>query len=235
MSLLRRLSYILFLLLLVSCNKDEGTGGTASIQGRVYKVIHNDDNFLLAADTIVAAKEDVFIVYGDDAYFGDDVETGEDGTYRFDYLTPGSYTVYAYSTLPSGEKVAVKQQASLRRGERLLLPDLYIHEGKAYGTSMLRGWVWATYFDKEGDVVRSNWAFDQRVYLQRLGEDYYFDDTRVGLDGLCYFQKLLPGTYVFYTFSQYPDETYYPVCDTVAVTSVGQIFDADTLRIRLKN
>lgn len=235
MTILRRLSYILFLVLLVSCNKYEGTGGTASIQGHVYKVIHDDDNFLLTADTLVAAKEDVFIVYGDDTYFGDDVETGENGTYRFDFLTPGSYTVYAYSTLPTGEKVAVKEHAVLRRGQALQLPDIYIHEGKAYGTSMLRGWVWATYFDKNGDVVRSNWAYDQRVYLQRLGEDYYFKDTRVGLNGLFYFQKLLPGSYVVYTFSQYPDETYYPVCDTVTITAVGQVCDADTLRIRLKN
>ena len=79
-----------------SCNKDEGVGGSATVQGKVYKVVHNDDDYDLSADTMVAAKQDVFIVYGDDTYFGDDVETGSDGSYRFRYLTAGNYTVYAY-------------------------------------------------------------------------------------------------------------------------------------------
>ena len=98
---------------LSSCNKGPGEGGTGTIQGLVKLVHHPDDDFSLTPDTMAAAKTDVFLVYGDDVYFNDDVETGADGMYRFEYLLPGSYTVYSYSTLPSGEKVAVGETVTL--------------------------------------------------------------------------------------------------------------------------
>ena len=88
-------------LVMPSCNKGPGEGGTGTVQGTVMLVHHPDDNYTLASDTMVAAKTDVFIVYGDENYFGNDVETGADGGYQFEYLLPGEYTVYAYSILPS--------------------------------------------------------------------------------------------------------------------------------------
>ena len=97
-------------LLMPSCNKGPGEGGTGTVQGMVKLVHHPDDDYTLTPDTMVAAKTDVFIIYGDEAYFGNDVETNADGLYRFEYLLPGSYTVFSYSTLPSGEKVAVSDK-----------------------------------------------------------------------------------------------------------------------------
>lgn len=221
-------------LLLVSCNKDEGVGGSATVQGKVYKVIHADDDYDLSADTVVAAKQDVFIVYGDEGFVGDDVETGSDGGYQFRYLTAGDYTIYAYSELASGEKVAVEQTVSVGRGATVEVPDIYIHTGKANGTSMVRGWLWCTWFDKNANTVRTGAALGERVYIQRAEEDYYFDDTRVGLGGVFYFQKLQPGRYVVYALGQLTDETPYCVSDTVEVDATGQIYNADTLHIRLK-
>ena len=119
-------------LLLPSCNKGEGMGGTGTVQGFVKLVHHPDDDYTLTPDTVNAAKTDVFIVYGDENFFGDDIETGADGGYRFEYLRPGNYTVYAYSTLPSGQKVAVSETVELARGAVALVPTLYIHDGKAY-------------------------------------------------------------------------------------------------------
>lgn len=217
---------------LLSCTK-EGEGGTGTIQGKVFKVLHDDDNFTLSADTMVAAKQDVFIVYGDDVIYGDDTETGDDGLYRFQYLMPGEYTVYAYSELPSGEKVAVKQEVTLKRGETLNVADIYVHDGKAYGTSMIRGQVWATYFDKNGDLGTQE-AYEQRVYLMRLGEQYHFEDTRVGYNGYYYFQKLQPDTYVVVTYGEDANELPVPVYDTVVVDESGRIYDAAPLSIRLK-
>lgn len=222
-----------------SCNKDEGVGGSATVQGKVYKVVHNDDDYDLSADTMVAAKQDVFIVYGDDTYFGDDVETGSDGSYRFRYLTAGNYTVYAYSELASGERVAVKQTVTVANGETATVPDIYIHTGKACGTSMVKGKVLATWFDKNGNTLNVDWAYGQRVYIQRLGEPYYFDDTRVGLDGLFYFQKLQPDTYVVFTFGEDPTnssnpETPVPVCDTVTVEKTDTVYSIGVMNIFLK-
>ena len=46
----------------ISCNRGEGPGGTGTIEGTVYKVLHPDDNYNLETDTVLAAKEDVFLV-----------------------------------------------------------------------------------------------------------------------------------------------------------------------------
>lgn len=224
---------------LTACNTDEGTGGTASIQGKVYKVIHADDDYDLSADTIVAAKQDVFIVYGDDGFVGDDLETGEDGSYRFRYLTAGTYTVYAYSELATGEKVAEKQTVTISRGEEATVPDIYIHTGKAYGTSMVRGWLRATWFDKNGNNLNTDWAYGERVYIQRYGEPYYFDDTRVGQNGIFYFQKLQPDTYIVYAIGQDPTnstnvETPVIVSDTITVSTTDTVYTLGVLSIYLK-
>jgi hypothetical protein len=230
---------IAFLTTFAACNKDEGVGGTATIEGQVFKVLHPDDDYDLTADTIVAAKQDVFIVYGDDGFVGDDVETGEDGSFRFRFLTAGTYTVYAYSELATGERVAVKRTVTVKRGETATLDPIYIHSGKAYGTSMVKGWVRATWFDKDGYFLNSGWAYDQRVYIQRLGEPYYFDDVRVGLDGLFYFQKLQPDTYIVFTFGEDPSnssnvETPVPVCDTVVVEKSDTVYSVGIMNIYLK-
>ena len=132
----------LSLLFLAACNSHEGEGGTGIVQGYVRLVHHPDDNYQLHADTMVAAKTDVFIQYGDDAFYGDDAETDPNGFYQFRFLTPGDYTVFAYSTLNTGERVAVSQKVNLERGEVAEAPILYIHDGKAYGTSIVKGAVW---------------------------------------------------------------------------------------------
>ena len=241
MTNMKRIVLILAVLVFsfAGCTKDEGVGGTATIEGSVFKVLHPDDDYDLSTDTIVAAKQDVFIVYGNDGFVGDDVETGEDGSYRFRYLKAGTYTVYAYSELATGERVAVKQTVEVKRGETVTVPAIYIHTGKAYGTSMVKGWVRATWFDKNGNMLNSGWAYGERVYIQRLGEPYYFDDTRVGLDGIFYFQKLQPDTYVIFTYGDDPTnstnmETPVPVCDTITVDKTDSIYSVGIMSIYLK-
>lgn len=56
----------------ISCNRGEGPGGTGTIEGTVYKVLHPDDNYNLETDTVLAAKEDVFWVYGTQSFYGED-------------------------------------------------------------------------------------------------------------------------------------------------------------------
>ena len=120
-----------------SCNDHEGEGGTGTVRGYVKLIHHPDDDYQLGVDTVDAAKTDVFIVYGDDEFHGDDVETDPNGLYQFEYLTPGEYTVFAYSTLVTGEKVAVAEKVKLERGQVAQVPTIYIHDGKAYGTSIV--------------------------------------------------------------------------------------------------
>ncbi len=215
----------LLTLALFSCNNKEGEGGTGTVQGYVKLIHHPDDNYQLEADTLDAAKTDVFIVYGNEAFYGDDVETNPEGFYQFNYLTPGDYTVFAYSTLPTGEKIPVTETVSLERGKVAQVPTLYVHDGKAYGTSVITGKVWAWYFHNN-EWRGEGWAYEHRVYLRKLGETYHQDDVRVGLDGVFAFQKVLPGTYEVITYTQDAQEVPFPVIDTVTVKA-DEIFQME--------
>lgn len=211
--------------LMFSCNKGPGEGGTGTVQGYVKLVHHPDDDYTLTPDTLVAAKTDVFIIYGDEAYFGNDVETNADGMYRFEYLLPGEYTVFAYSTLPSGEKVAVSEKVELERGAVAQVPTIFIHDGKAYGTSVVKGRVHASYYHN-GSWRGEGWACEHRVYIRRMGEDIPFDDTRVGPDGYFAFQKLQPGEYEVFTATddiatEIPDFVF----QTIMVDEAGHVYE----------
>ena len=194
------------------------------MQGFVKLVHHPDDDYTLTPDTMAAAKTDVFIIYGDEDFFGDDVETNAEGMYQFEYLRPGEYTVFAYSTLPSGEKVAVSETVELQRGAVAKVPTLYIHDGKAYGTSVVKGRVHATYYHN-GSYRGEGWACEHRVYIRRVGEDIPFDDTRVGPDGYFAFQKLQPGTYEVYTVTQDFNEVPDFVFQSIEVEEAGQVYE----------
>jgi len=83
------------------CNKDEGEGGTSTIIGKVYVLDYNMEYTNLLGE-YYAQEEDVYIIYGDDNVYSDRFETNYDGTYRFQYLRQGIYTVYAYSEDTTG-------------------------------------------------------------------------------------------------------------------------------------
>lgn len=233
--LIRLLLFVILPFLVVSCNTGEGPGGTGAIEGTVYMVLHPDDNFNMETDTVLAAKEDVFLVYGTSQFYGDDEETDHTGFYQFKYLRPGTYTVYAYSSLASGERTAVSQTVEVQRGKTTAVPDIYIHDGKAYGTSMVKGHAWAYYIDKNGNVISQGWAYGQRIYIQRQGEDFPCDDVRVGMDGVFAFQKLSPGDYIVFTFSEDVDEIPSVVSKTVSVPESDHIYWlTDTMRVNVR-
>ncbi len=220
------LALIMVAILLPACNKGPGEGGTGTVQGLVKLVYHPDDDYTLTPDTLIAAKTDVFIIYGDEAYFGDDTETNADGMYQFEYLRPGDYTVFAYSTLPSGEKLAVSETVSLSYGAVAQVPTLYIHEGKAYGTSIVKGRVYATYYHN-GSYRGEDWACEHRVYIRRPGQDIPFDNTRVGPEGYFAFQKLQPGQYEVFTVTEDFNEVPEFIFQTIVVDEPGQVYELE--------
>ncbi len=207
---------VAFLCFFSSCIKDEGEGGRSTIEGYVYLVVSHDDQYTLSpdgtyalnTDTFPAAKADVFITYGGDRYFGNDIKAGPDGFYQFKYLTKGNYKIFAYSTLASGERVAVEKEIKIGKGTSTV-EDIYIHDGKANGTYMVKGAVNKKIFISDdrtflpselgGDSISA--AGDTRVYIQRKGADFYVGDVRTSKDGVFIFQKLSPGDYTVYTYT----------------------------------
>ena len=190
---------IFFLVTFLSCNKDEGLGGSSSLEGYVYSVVHYDDNYSFTTDTFPALDQDVFIEFGDDPSIGERIRTGRDGYYRFDYLRKGDYTVYALSNFADNHKEAIAKKVKIT-GKLNQADTIFINSGKAYGTAMIRGYVKATYYHN-GSYRGEGPGTGMRAYIKSEKEDGYFDDVRV-VDGIFTFQKLLPGRYIVAVVSE---------------------------------
>lgn len=218
--------FFLLLLLFSSCNKDEGLGGSSSVEGYVYNVIHRDDNFSFATDTIPAVKEDVFLIFGDnDDYFGDDVETDKDGFYRFEYLRKGNYIVYAYSQFADGSKEAISQTIHAGSGKNRA-DTIFIHTGKAYGTAMIKGTVYAWYYHN-GNYRDDGPGTGMRAYIRHAGEEAFFDDIRV-VNGIFIFQKLLPGNYEIAVETEDKNtEKVDLIIQSVTIKETGKIYEIE--------
>lgn len=228
---------ILFISLFSACVKDEGEGGTGTVEGFVYRVIHSKDTYTFRADTFPAAKESVYIIYGNSPIYGDKMDAGYDGFFRFRYLTKGQYTVYAFSNNIDGSKTAVFDTVTIGSGATGRTKNIYIHEGTAYETSFIKGTVLVTYVNKKNGV-----PFDidktgagTRVYIREEGNPYQFDEIRAGFDGVFIFQKILPGKYEVFTLTEIPmTEVVKEVIAKVTVTKAGEMVTIATpLRITI--
>ncbi len=113
-----------------ACEKGPGEGGTSTIRGKVIIREYNGD-FTIMRDEYPGAKEDVYIIYGDDYVYGDKFETSYDGAYEFDYLLEGNYKVFAYSkdttNLITDEQVAIVREVEITGKNQVVeVPDIII-------------------------------------------------------------------------------------------------------------
>lgn len=81
-------------LFFLSCKKQPGEGGFATIKGRLY-VKNYDPTFTVLLSEYYLPGEFVYIKYGDNNEVGDNIRTTNDGTFTFNYLRKGKYKVYA--------------------------------------------------------------------------------------------------------------------------------------------
>ena len=117
----KRLLFFLFLsvltMILFSCKKDPGEGGTSSIFGKVYARDYNS-TFTVLQGEYYAPDKYVYIIYGDGKDYGNKIKTSYDGTYEFKYLRPGSYHVYCFSkdsTLQTNAEIAVMKDVTISK------------------------------------------------------------------------------------------------------------------------
>ena len=191
-----------------SCNKSEGMGGSSSIDGYVYSVVHQSDNFSFTADTVPAVGERVYIIYSgneDDPVASKDVRTNLNGMFHFEYLRKGNYIVYALSEYPEAlnkQRVAEIQHVKVGSGTAKAAP-IYIHSGKGYGLSMIKGRLMAQYYNNRISDGEPKPAAGERVYLKRFGEESIIDDIRVSDQGWFIFDKVVPpGKYEIYAIEE---------------------------------
>lgn len=114
-----------------ACKKPPGDGGQASIKGRVIEANY-DGTFTLLKGTGPASDADVYIIYGNDATYGDKTKTGPDGVFEFKYLRKGSYKIYVYSKIPQDPKPfpsdeAIYKDASISKRKQVIdVGDIHI-------------------------------------------------------------------------------------------------------------
>ena len=97
---MKHIIYSIFCLLILSsyfsCTKSAGVGGQATIKGKVIVNNINSQGDTLASYD--AQDQEVFIIYGNDNNtHNDDTETSFDGTFEFNFLNVGNYTLFTYS------------------------------------------------------------------------------------------------------------------------------------------
>jgi len=98
--MVRSLMILLSLTLLYACKKEPGEGGKAEIHGRIMEQRYLNASQLPSGDPYPLLDQNVYIIYGDTtggAYPDDNVDSGPDGKFRFQWMRKGSYLVYAIS------------------------------------------------------------------------------------------------------------------------------------------
>ena len=104
-----RFAVIVFILMLASfssCTKEPGTGGLATIKGKVYAYNYNVYGELV--DSGYAAGEKIYIAYCDNTGVDDNTDSNPDGNFSFKWLQKGSYKIWVISkcaACPLGDSV----------------------------------------------------------------------------------------------------------------------------------
>lgn len=142
-------------LLAAGCRKGPGPGGKATITGTVTEQTWEEiwcdgspacitcspapcwENATFIEET-PAVGVDVYISYGTNDQYDDKTETDINGTYRFDYLLTGDYTIFVYSQDPDLQpacencnRLTIEKNALVKvssRKEEVSAPELVIYD-----------------------------------------------------------------------------------------------------------
>jgi len=92
--------FITLILLITSCEKPAGEGGTSKISGNVtyFTTSYNAQTGNMDTVYYPKANKDVYIIYSDNEneIFDDETETDWNGNFHFQFLRKGDYTIYTY-------------------------------------------------------------------------------------------------------------------------------------------
>jgi hypothetical protein len=211
---IRSLVAYLILTSLLSCEREEGFGGSSSIYGKIIMKEYNIDQSLLLRES-VAGDHNVYIIFGDQSNVGDEVETSYEGIFSFNYLTPGDYEVYYYSEdtteESSHEKTAFYVFTKLSNNQDLDLGTMYTYRFREFdegGATIMGRVMMINYFPTaippltDSDIKDIVPAQDLEVFL-KYGEKAGYDErVRTDYNGYYQFANLIKGSYRIYVYSQ---------------------------------
>lgn len=200
-------------LVAVSCKKDPGKGGKATLYGQVEAKFYCDENGQLL-ELSGAAEQRIYLSYGNNTHFDDDTRANENGLYSFSYLNPGEYTLTTFSecrSCPSGT-VTVKQTIEIGKKDKdIELPKFTIdnYSGRACpadslkGTAGISGLLQAIYIDENNyDTIKVEPLPNERIFIAKGSELTQFDDVRSSADGTFRFLELPIGDFQLYAYSE---------------------------------
>jgi|TARA_B110000093_G_C12865145_1_gene365115 hypothetical protein len=208
----------LFSIAFLSCKKEAGTGGKTTLSGKLLGTyICEDDGRTLVADMAVP-DERIYISYDATGELDDDVRTAPDGTFKFEYLQPGKYSIITYSecmTCPTGKVEVIQEIEIPKKEDELELEttsvlritgrgcNVGIGAGKG-GVATLTGKLIAIYIDDNevSDTLGIEGQPDTRVYIIYGDGTTQSDDVRSSADGSFEFKELKAGNYTLYAMSE---------------------------------
>lgn len=237
---LTKLSLLLFCAaaFLSACKKEEGFGGNSTIRGKLTYVVYNEE-FNNFQGSSPAMDKDVYILFGNETANGDNVKTSSDGTFEFNFLQPGDYTIYAYSdTVESVSlgKFPRKMTISISKGQTKDVGNFYISKTLEYneGSATIKGVLMVKNYTKGFGILKDiTPGQDEDVYLAYNGHKYYDERNRTFYDGTFVFRNLIKGTYKIYAYSDdyYGSSAMVPVLKEVVIDRDNQVVDLDTIYV----
>lgn len=100
---------LLIFFIVISCKKQPGEGGFATITGKVY-VKNYDASYTIVQSEYYLLGENVHIIYGDGTEVGNTVKTSYDGSFTFSYLQKGKYKVFVVGEDTSKPNLSVPKE-----------------------------------------------------------------------------------------------------------------------------
>ncbi len=233
---------LIFVVAFMSCSKHEGEGGTSTIKGTVIVTLVSDD-FQRVYAIFPEEEAEVYIVYGDDEFYGDNIETQYDGTFQFQYLRKGKYQVFAYSDDETGQSISGKKPVFknveiTKNGQNLIVTpiEIYNQVSNYEGSSTITGKLFALDYNAEMTILKDSfYVKDEYVYIAREGDGYYFERIKTYYDGSFTFPALPQGKYEIYAygrdFTGHDPQDLVPYIVYDSITANKQTVDVGRIRI----
>lgn len=225
------------ILLQVACNKEEGTGGEASIKGVVYIKQFDRVNKKLLGQ-VPASGEDIFISYGNNNTVDDRLRIGPDGSFEFNYLRKGEYKIFVYSDDSinyTNNSTTILRIINVSGTEKKHVNDtIFIYKGFDFndGLGVIYGKVMVQDVDRfYGNILSTYPASNADVFLSLSNNLSVLERARTGIDGSFEFNRLIDGSYKIFALSETPTGADIPVEKEFNISS-GNKANADTIYIK---